>query len=81
MYNCFSGIALPWRWLAASATVLPALLMFLSIFIVETPRYLLLKGKAQKAKESLQLLRGKNVILGFLFVISELREHFLSRYF
>ena len=40
---------------------LPALLFIFSFFLLETPRYLMLKNQPEKAKKALQRLRGKNV--------------------
>ena len=57
----FLGILLPWRWVPAVICLFPLFLFVFSFFIVETPRYYMLKKKADKARLVLQRLRGPNV--------------------
>ena len=49
-----------------AAMVLPVLLFIFSFTLLETPRYLMLQNHPQKAIESLQLLRGRNVRIIYL---------------
>jgi len=48
-----------WRWMFASEVIPASLFLLLLIFIPETPRYLVLKGKEQKATQVLHALIGK----------------------
>ena len=57
----FAGIVLPWRWLSAVATLPPTFLLLFSIFIVESPRYYILKNDRPNVKLCLQRLRGAKV--------------------
>ena len=57
----FPGILLPWRWVPAVIGLFPLFLFVFSFFIVETPRYYILKKQPDKARLVLQRLRGPNV--------------------
>nr|XP_020450679.1 solute carrier family 2, facilitated glucose transporter member 8 isoform X1 [Monopterus albus] len=54
-----AGLFLDWRWLAICSSIPPTLLVACMCFMPETPRFLLLQGKRQEAKEALRFLRGE----------------------
>ncbi|XP_043516632.1 facilitated trehalose transporter Tret1-like isoform X1 [Frieseomelitta varia] len=57
---CFvAGMYLDWRNLALLGASLPIPFMILMFMIPETPRWYISKGKAKRARKSLQWLRGK----------------------
>ncbi|KOX76211.1 Facilitated trehalose transporter Tret1 [Melipona quadrifasciata] len=57
---CFvAGMYLNWRNLALLGASLPIPFMILMFMIPETPRWYISKGKAKRARKSLQWLRGK----------------------
>jgi len=47
-----------WRWMFASETIPAGLFLVLLIFVPETPRYLVLQGKSDKALETLNKISG-----------------------
>lgn len=55
------GAYLNWRELALLVSAAPIMLFAVSFYIPETPSFLVLAGKDDEAKESLQWLRGPNV--------------------
>jgi len=60
-----------WRWMFASETI-PALLFFgLLLFVPETPRYLVMKNKEDKAYSMLSRLSGENTARKILDDIKE----------
>eukprot|EP00118_Oscarella_pearsei_P014357 m.122538 g.122538 ORF g.122538 m.122538 type:complete len:520 (+) comp37791_c0_seq7:1845-3404(+) len=64
------GLFIPhYYWLAFIALMLAALLVVLMLWVVDSPRSLLLEGKTDKARKSLQWLRGPGANIA-----SELRE-------
>ncbi|KAM3825797.1 solute carrier family 2, facilitated glucose transporter member 6 [Vipera latastei] len=55
------GLLVPWRWLAVAGEVPVLLMMCLLIFMPDSPRFLISKGKEDEALSALQWLRGKDV--------------------
>lgn len=55
------GAYLNWRELAMLVSAAPIMLFAISFYIPETPSFLVLAGREEEAKESLQWLRGPNV--------------------
>ncbi|XP_014212387.1 facilitated trehalose transporter Tret1-like [Copidosoma floridanum] len=56
-----SGSCLNWRESALLVSIAPSMLFFGTLFIPETPSYLVLNGKDEEAASSLQWLRGSEV--------------------
>lgn len=54
------GSLLPWRMVAATATLLPIAGFFVFIFLPESPVWLVNTGQVDEAKKSLMWLRGGN---------------------
>ncbi|XP_069842025.1 solute carrier family 2, facilitated glucose transporter member 6 [Dendropsophus ebraccatus] len=54
------GLVLPWRWLAIAGEVPVFLMLFLLCFMPDSPRFLISKGKDEKALQALVWLRGPN---------------------
>ncbi|KAG8539240.1 hypothetical protein GDO81_021175, partial [Engystomops pustulosus] len=54
------GLVLPWRWLAIAGEVPVFLMLFLLCFMPDSPRFLISKGKDEKALKALAWLRGPN---------------------
>ncbi|KAM4021066.1 solute carrier family 2, facilitated glucose transporter member 6-like [Anomaloglossus baeobatrachus] len=54
------GLILPWRWLAIAGEVPVLLMLFLLCFMPDSPRFLISKGKDEKALQALVWLRGPN---------------------
>ncbi|MGA9121453.1 MAG: D-xylose transporter XylE [Bacteroidota bacterium] len=48
-----------WRWMFGSETVPSALFFFMVLFIPESPRWLMMKGRKEKALSILQRINGK----------------------
>uniref|UniRef100_A0A8C5PMU3 Solute carrier family 2, facilitated glucose transporter member 8 n=1 Tax=Leptobrachium leishanense TaxID=445787 RepID=A0A8C5PMU3_9ANUR len=53
------GIFLPWRWLAVVGEVPVLIMLVLMCFMPESPRFLISKGKDDKALQALLWLRGE----------------------
>ncbi|XP_015191171.1 PREDICTED: facilitated trehalose transporter Tret1 isoform X2 [Polistes dominula] len=72
--TCFiAGMYLNWRYLALLGSIFPIPFLILMFLIPETPRWYISKGKAKRARKSLQWLRGKDVdITEELTMIEEL---------
>jgi len=49
-----------WRWMFFSGVIPSALFLILLMFVPETPRYLVMKGKEEKALKVLAKISGKN---------------------
>lgn len=54
------GLVLPWRWLAIAGEVPVFLMLLLLCFMPDSPRFLISKGKDEKALQALVWLRGPN---------------------
>ncbi|XP_063791917.1 solute carrier family 2, facilitated glucose transporter member 6 [Pseudophryne corroboree] len=54
------GLVLPWRWLAIAGEVPVVVMLLLLCFMPDSPRFLISKGKDEKALEALLWLRGAN---------------------
>ncbi|XP_075690276.1 solute carrier family 2, facilitated glucose transporter member 6 [Rhinoderma darwinii] len=54
------GLILPWRWLAIAGEVPVFVMLFLLCFMPDSPRFLISKGKDEKALRALVWLRGPN---------------------
>ncbi|XP_066569121.1 solute carrier family 2, facilitated glucose transporter member 6 [Amia ocellicauda] len=52
------GLVLPWRWLAVAGEVPTLIMLILLCFMPDSPRYLIAKGRKDKALQSLAWLRG-----------------------
>jgi len=52
------GTFVSWHWLALITAFVPIILTILVLFVPESPRYLLSKGKSKQAREALRWLRG-----------------------
>ncbi|KAJ8674200.1 hypothetical protein QAD02_005462 [Eretmocerus hayati] len=59
-----AGSYLNWRQSALLVAIAPSMLFFGTLFIPETPSYLVLNGKDEEAASSLQWLRGSHVDIG-----------------
>lgn len=72
LLSYIAGTYLNWRQSALLVAVAPSMLFLGTLFIPETPSYLVLNGKDEEAASSLQWLRGEHVdIRHELQVISE----------
>ncbi len=60
-----------WRWMFASETIPATIFLILLIFVPETPRFLVMKNKSEKAMHVLQKLTGQ---VQAAFVIEEIKE-------
>ncbi|KAM9326632.1 solute carrier family 2, facilitated glucose transporter member 6 [Gastrophryne carolinensis] len=54
------GIIVPWRWLAIIGEIPVILMLVLLCFMPDSPRFLISKGKDDKALQALEWLRGAN---------------------
>ncbi|XP_075041922.1 solute carrier family 2, facilitated glucose transporter member 6 isoform X3 [Mixophyes fleayi] len=54
------GLVLPWRWLAIAGEVPVIVMLILLCFMPDSPRFLISKGKDEKALQALVWLRGAN---------------------
>lgn len=61
LLSYIAGSYLNWRQSAIFVAVAPTMLFFGTLFIPETPSYLVLNGKDDEAASSLQWLRGAHV--------------------
>ena len=52
------GAFIEWQWLAVIGAVIPVLLICLMMFMPETPRWLLIHDKPERAAMNLKWLRG-----------------------
>ncbi|XP_053551700.1 solute carrier family 2, facilitated glucose transporter member 6 [Bombina bombina] len=52
------GLILPWRWLAVAGEVPVFIMLFLLCFMPDSPRFMISKGKDEKALKALIWLRG-----------------------
>jgi uncharacterized membrane protein len=53
------GTFVGWQWLALISGFVPLVFLIAMIFVPESPRYLLMKGKNEEASKSLCWLRKK----------------------
>lgn len=60
-YTVALGYALPWHYLCLVAAIPPVLFLLTTFFLPESPSYLVIKGRRQKAIGILRNLRGKYV--------------------
>ncbi|CAL4073794.1 unnamed protein product [Meganyctiphanes norvegica] len=60
LYSFAFGAFLSWRMLVIACIVVPCLFAGLMLLGKESPVYLLIKGRCEEAKTSLQYFRGKN---------------------
>ncbi len=60
-----------WRWMFASETIPATIFLILLVFVPETPRFLVMKNKSEKAMHVLQKLTGQ---VQAAFVIEEIKE-------
>ena len=63
--------AIGWRWMFASEIVPALLFLVLLMFVPETPRYLVMRGKTDKALSVLDRLMGKEKAAPELVEIKE----------
>lgn len=63
--------AIGWRWMFASEIIPALLFLVLLMFVPETPRYLVMKGKTEKALTILDRLMGKEAAGKELITIKE----------
>lgn len=56
----FSGIVVPWRWLAIMGEIPVITMLILLCFMPDSPRFLIAKGKTDRALKALEWLRGPN---------------------
>ena len=61
-----------WRWMLASSAIVAAIVLLLRLGMPESPRWLILNGKAEKAKEVVRKCYGENVDL--TPIIEEIRS-------
>jgi len=61
LLSYIAGTYLNWRQSALLVAVAPSMLFLGTLFIPETPSYLVLNGKDDEAANSLQWLRGEHV--------------------
>lgn len=61
LLSYIAGTYLNWRQSALLVAVAPSMLFLGTLFIPETPSYLVLNGKDEEAASSLQWLRGEQV--------------------
>lgn len=61
LLSYIAGTYLNWRQSALLVAVAPSMLFLGTLFIPETPSYLVLNGKDDEAAHSLQWLRGEHV--------------------
>lgn len=61
LLSYIAGTYLNWRQSALLVAVAPSMLFLGTLFIPETPSYLVLNGKDEEAASSLQWLRGEHV--------------------
>ncbi|XP_072287879.1 solute carrier family 2, facilitated glucose transporter member 6 isoform X3 [Pyxicephalus adspersus] len=54
------SIIVPWRWLAIAGEIPVFAMIVLLCFMPDSPRFLISKGKAEKALKALEWLRGPN---------------------
>ncbi|XP_030063565.1 solute carrier family 2, facilitated glucose transporter member 6 [Microcaecilia unicolor] len=54
------ALLLPWRWLAVAGEVPVTIMLILLCFMPDSPRFLMSKGKDEKALRALAWLRGKD---------------------
>ncbi|CAL8133475.1 unnamed protein product [Orchesella dallaii] len=57
LFSYVVGAFISYKWLAVLCSFVPVIFFFSMIFIPETPRYLLTKGRASEASDSLTWLR------------------------
>lgn len=61
LLSYIAGSYLSWRQSALLVTIAPSMLFLGTLFIPETPSYLVLNGEDDEAARSLQWLRGDHV--------------------
>lgn len=59
LYTVALGYILPWHYLCFVGAIPPLLFLFTTIFLPESPSYLVIKGRRQQAIAILKNLRGK----------------------
>jgi MFS transporter, SP family, xylose:H+ symportor len=65
-----------WRWMFFSGVIPSILFLFLLLFIPETPRYLMMKGKDEKALKIIAKISGKN---NAIKIQGEIRETLIEK--
>ncbi len=60
-----------WRWMFLSELLPSALFLFLLMFLPETPRYLVMKGKEEKARKVLKKISGEKNASSILLEIKD----------
>lgn len=65
-----------WRWMFFSAVIPSVIFLFLLIFIPETPRYLMMKGKDNQALSIITKISGKK---NAIKIQSEIRETLIEK--
>lgn len=75
LLSYIAGSYLNWRQSALLVAIAPSMLFLGTMFIPETPSYLVLNGKDEEAASSLQWLRGTQVDISYELQVTPITRY------